>query len=735
MQDSDQRAITRRALVAHFNAGTRLDLRASGQQIVEAEWIRLLLTERDPDGGERSAWPPAGLRIRGAHISGRLNLAGVDSAVRLELLDCTIEDGIDAAWGHLRALSLTSCQLGGPDDPRPALNAEGLRIDEALYLDGMAADSRAEEGTVLLRDANVGVGLSLAMATVSNSAGPAINGEGLEVTKRLALDEMTATGAGPGGAICLMRSTAGTMTAQQATLTNPSGPALACDGMRIEGPMFLDGVSAYGAGELGTLILTGAECRGQFAAIGAKIVNDSGGAVMADGFKGNQDVNLGGLRAHGASGQGTVSFCGATIDGPLAFAGADISNPSGPAIEMRGIQARQHILMSGLRASGDRLDSATIELSGAVVGGDLDLSHAEILNSDGVGVSADGAHLAQRLDLSELHVRAAGRGGAVRLVNAHVGGELDAHYASFTNANGPALLAEAVRVEQGLVLVGLSGESGGVATLDLEGARVGGPLLMGQARLRASSGPCLTLHSASADSFDMSGLQAHGRWPAALLSLSGMRISGAANLRPDEVRNEDPKGYVVHLDGLTYFGLPEGRDLEGWLDFFSHDAPYAGQPYQQLAASYRSAGLEQEARSVLMRQREDQLARATSSQMEQWWGTFTRWTLGYGYQPWRALIGLLATITLAVLMTVAFGTSALAQTEAAGDPGAECTVAQRALVGVDYGLPLVQTGVTDLCVVAGEATWLITAGLVLQVLGWAFATLFVAGFTSAVRKT
>ena len=33
------------------------------------------------------------------------------------------------------------------------------------------------------------------------------------------------------------------------------------------------------------------------------------------------------------------------------------------------------------------------------------------------------------------------------------------------------------------------------------------------------------------------------------------------------------------------------------------------------------------------------------------------------------------------------------------------------------------------------AAWLTAAGWVLQLLAWAFAALFIAGFTSAVRKT
>jgi hypothetical protein len=52
-------------------------------------------------------------------------------------------------------------------------------------------------------------------------------------------------------------------------------------------------------------------------------------------------------------------------------------------------------------------------------------------------------------------------------------------------------------------------------------------------------------------------------------------------------------------------------------------------------------------------------------------------------------------------------------------------------------LPLVSTPVGSTCLTRNTKSGQIitVAGLGAQVFGWAFATLFVAGFTSAVRKT
>ena len=61
-------------------------------------------------------------------------------------------------------------------------------------------------------------------------------------------------------------------------------------------------------------------------------------------------------------------------------------------------------------------------------------------------------------------------------------------------------------------------------------------------------------------------------------------------------------------------------------------------------------------------------------------------------------------------------------------------------MGLDLNLPvgtsLARAG-CDLTTDSASATaaWLTTAGWVLRLLAWVFAALFIAGFTSAVRKT
>jgi hypothetical protein len=144
---------------------------------------------------------------------------------------------------------------------------------------------------------------------------------------------------------------------------------------------------------------------------------------------------------------------------------------------------------------------------------------------------------------------------------------------------------------------------------------------------------------------------------------------------------------------------------------------------------------------MLMAQRDDQLARTDTSWRERWWGQITKVTLGYGYQPWRALLFLAGVVVLSCVLAVAFGShGALAQTSQTATPGKPCTVVQKVSVGLDLNLPVGTTVSRAACDLAKDpasatAAWLTAAGWVLRVLAWVFAALFIAGFTSAVRKT
>ena len=85
----------------------------------------------------------------------------------------------------------------------------------------------------------------------------------------------------------------------------------------------------------------------------------------------------------------------------------------------------------------------------------------------------------------------------------------------------------------------------------------------------------------------------------------------------------------------------------------------------------------------------DQLARTRTRWTERWWGRITKVTLGYGYQPWRALWFLAAVVAVSGVLAVALGThGALAQTSNTATPGRPCTLVQQVSVGLDLNFPV-----------------------------------------------
>ena len=107
------------SLVEHVCRGEWLDLAADGEVVDEAamrSWgddrtcratvIRDILRGRlapDPD--------PHGLRLRGARISGQLDLENLSTDVNLELSDCLLEDGVLARDARLASVRLTGCRI------------------------------------------------------------------------------------------------------------------------------------------------------------------------------------------------------------------------------------------------------------------------------------------------------------------------------------------------------------------------------------------------------------------------------------------------------------------------------------------------------------------------------------------------------------------------------------------------------------------------------------------------
>jgi hypothetical protein len=399
---------------------------------------------------------------------------------------------------------------------------------------------------------------------------------------------------------------------------------------------------------------------------------------------------LGGARIIGHAGAGAVNLNGADIGGSLNCDGAELRNDTGPALFASSVQVGQGMFLRGFTATGAG-DLGTVRVNGARIGANFECDGASLRNDTGPALDARSLQVGQNMFLrGGFTATGAGSDGAVRLIGARIGLSFECG-ASLRNDTGPALFASSLQVGQGMFLgTRFTAIGSGDVAVNLTDARVGGRLYFDPGRLEHRT-------------------DSHGR---------------------------------IAVDGLTYTGVPTPISAQNWLDLLRHGTRhYAAQPYQQLAAGYRALGNERQARQIAMAQRDDELTRTGTRWPERLWGKITKVTLGYGYQPWRALLFLAAVVVISCLLAVTLGShGALAQTSNTATPGRPCTAIQQLSVGLDLNLPVGTSLARAGCgltqdAASATAAWLTAIGWVLRLLAWVFAALFIAGFTTAIRKT
>jgi hypothetical protein len=125
------------------------------------------------------------------------------------------------------------------------------------------------------------------------------------------------------------------------------------------------------------------EVGGIVSCAGAFLENEAGPALSAAGLHLRRSADLGPGVATGAGPQGTVRLTGADIGGDLNLAGARLRNTSGPALVADGVHVESSILLTaGFEATADHASPA-VALRGARAGGALDARDAVLINSGG----------------------------------------------------------------------------------------------------------------------------------------------------------------------------------------------------------------------------------------------------------------------------------------------------------------------------------------------------------------
>ncbi|MFZ0246623.1 hypothetical protein [Candidatus Binatus sp.] len=250
------------------------------------------------------------------------------------------------------------------------------------------------------------------------------------------------------------------------------------------------------------------------------------GAIDAEGLKLEGDIFL----RKGFNAEGEVSLIGATIGGDLSATGGTFKNlksdknpnPTGYALSADRIKVTGGVyLRNGFSAEG------AVALLGATIGGNLDATGGTFKRPNGNALNPDGTKNETALNADRVEV-AGGvflrngfhAEGEVRLVGAAIGGNLNAEEGTFRNPAGNSLNADGIKVSGDVFL---NNGFSSVGEVRLLGAEIGGNLDAEDGTFKSSNEDAL-----SADGIKVSGdvFLSKGFRSAGNVRLLGAKIDG-----------------------------------------------------------------------------------------------------------------------------------------------------------------------------------------------------------------
>ncbi len=413
-----------------------------------------------------------------------------------------------------------------------------------------------------------------------------------------------------------------------------------------------------------------------------------------------------GLRISGARISGQLDLSDVSVSRPLVlrdctssepvvldrarFSILDLSGLVAPAVSAPWLKLDHYLLLQNARLTCE--DGWALDLGEASVGGHVSLSGSHFT---GVRYAVHAPKLRTGSQFFLTGVRA---DGTVYLDGARLGGNLRCDGSELV-ADEVALLGVDMQVEDNVLLrrgFRATTRSDRYAAVRIRGSRIGGQLVVRDSRLTGVLG------------LDVKQVKA------------GQEILFAPGCLEGR----------IELDGLTYAGVPRDASVDEWLELLSGRTPwYASQPYLQLAAAHQAAGNERDVRRIRIAQQRDLVRRGRLTRWGRVWHRVTGATVGYGYRPALALLWLLGTLLVAVGLVAGL----------AGPAGVvrSCSTVDQIGHALNAVTPLAKPeGVKcQISTAGGLGQFVVVSTWLLQLLAWAFATLFVAGFTGLVRKT
>jgi predicted N-acetyltransferase YhbS len=348
---------------------------------VSAEFVQNLLT----DAKQQTNVPHHRMWIRGAHITGTLDLSGLDVGVDVRVEKSRVQGSVNLDDSHwARWLDIDGSVITGD------LQASGMHIEDALYLTSAKFD-----GDVSLHGAKVGGQLSMIGASFAKTLdadslsvggdlymrdgakfdgdvslrGAKVGGQldmiGASFAKTLDADNLSVgsslfmrDGAKFDGDVSLRSAKVG----GQLDMTDASfAKTLDADSLSVGSSLFMRGGAKFD----GDVSLRGAKVGGQLSMTGASFAK----ALIADSLSVGGDLYM----RDGAKFDGDVSLHGAKVGGLLSMIGASFAK----TLDADSLSVDGDLYMrDGAKFDGD------VSLHGAKINGSLFLNGANVTRLD-----------------------------------------------------------------------------------------------------------------------------------------------------------------------------------------------------------------------------------------------------------------------------------------------------------------------------------------------------------------
>jgi len=634
---------------------------------IEADLVREFCVHR---AGEVD---PRGIRLRGVHIVGQLDLTGVQVPFALRFENCTFDEAPILLGASVRELAFIDCPA------LPGLIANGITVAGDLELSGSritgshrTSASMSRQAAVWLCESSIG-GRLLCVDTVIEPQGErAIQADRMRVGSTIRLlnnfhakGELRLVGLQVGGSLDM-----------GGARVEADGFALDLADATIAGNVFVSPSAAGVRPEIrGRINVSSTRIDGRLVIRDATLVRPERdvGRYHSPRFEGKALVGLrlfvgAELAIRGSTAiTGGVDLASAELGRIAIDAHVVIDAPGQAALNLTNAEIRSDVsaIGAGLRVRG------TILLVGARVRGRLDLDDAVLSDPRGRSlIKADGAAIDGDVQMRRLRAT----GGQLKFWRTTIGGGFDAAGAVVENPDGGTVRLHNCQVGGSVRLIDGFTSTGCVV---LSRTTVGG-------RLDLDGG-----------TFICPGPTVHNPESAAIRAVAGdfrggmdlgwADISPAVNVTDTStsVLQDDPSRWPsqIYIAGFTYerFDAPRGasarRRIWDWrerLAWLRKQPEYDAGPYEQAARVFRQHGYTQGAEHLLIEQRSDarraENSRAPVRNLLDW---VYGWTVGYGYRPGRVLWLLVA---LLVLVSASLALPPVQQTMRASDEGVVFTV-------------------------------------------------------------